>query len=342
MKKLLIIIFGALVAMVSCTKSKEVHPEVGDGNDEIITVGVKDVHVEYTRTDHVELSRVVFHYCPADSNGNAQQFEAAEMTKKETFFEIVLNDLLSDTLYWYYYEIIPVHGDASNSSQKAFRTQFFEQPGPSVPLDGLVAYYPFNGNAIDETGNGHDGSIVGDVTLCKDRKGNANSAYRFPGEPFNYIIVADTIDLHLNTFTLNAWVYTDADDYSFNAHLICKGRDVSDGSYSLKVLGVRAENNYDGENEAGVEEIPKVRVWHMITGTVEGDQAKFYIDGVLMDEKTLSYPFEYNNEEPLTLGMHYYTGVPDIWTYPLLGVLDDVRIYNRVLTYEEIQILYSE
>ena len=342
MKKLSIILALILVTMVSCTKSKEVHPEIGDGNDEFVTVGMKDVHVEYTRTDHAELSRVVFHYCPADANGNAQQFEVAEMTKKETFFELTLTDLFSDTLYWYYYELFPNNGDAFNTVQKTFHTQFFEQPGPPIPMDGLVAYYPFNGNSIDETGNGHNGTIIGDVTLCEDRKGNDNSAYRFSGEPFNYISVEDTVDLHLSTFTLNAWVYTDADDYGYNAHLICKGRDVVEGSYSLKPQAVRAMNYYYGDNEAGVEEIPEVRVWHMITGTVQGDQAKFYIDGVLMDEQTLTYPFEYYNEEPLTLGMHYYTEVPDFWTYPLLGVLDDVRIYNRVLTIEEIQLLYSE
>lgn len=133
MKKLSIILFTALVSLAACTKSKEVHPEIGDGNDEIVTVGMKDVHVKYTRTDHAELNRVVFHYCPADANGNAQQFAAAEMTKKETLFELTLNDLLSDTLYWYYYELFPVNGDAFNTLQKTFHTQTFEQPGPPTP-----------------------------------------------------------------------------------------------------------------------------------------------------------------------------------------------------------------
>lgn len=118
---------------MSCTKSKEVHPEIGDGNDEIVTVGMTDVHVEYTRTDHAELSHVVFHYCPANTNGNAQQFEAAEMTKKETIFELTLSDLLSDTLYWYYYELFPNSGDAFNTIQKTFQTQAFEQPEPPTP-----------------------------------------------------------------------------------------------------------------------------------------------------------------------------------------------------------------
>lgn len=133
MKKLSIILAFILVAMISCTKSKEVHPEIGDGNDEIVTVGMKDVHVEYTRTDHSDLSRVVFHYCPADANGNAQQFESVEMTKKETFFELTLNDLLSDTLYWYYYELFPNGGSATNTTQKTFRTQAYDAPDPPTP-----------------------------------------------------------------------------------------------------------------------------------------------------------------------------------------------------------------
>ena len=153
MKNLSIILACALVALTACTKSKEVHPELGDGNDEIVTVGMKDVHVEYTRTDHAELNRVVFHYCPADANGNAQQFEAAEMTKKETFFDLVLNDLICDTLFWYYYELFPNSGDAFTTAQKTFHTQAFEQPEPPTPptppsgvpegaIDGLFSVSP--------------------------------------------------------------------------------------------------------------------------------------------------------------------------------------------------------
>jgi len=46
--------------------------------------------------------------------------------------------------------------------------------------DGLVAYYPFNGNANDESGNGNNGTVNG-ATLTSDRFGNANSAYSFDG-----------------------------------------------------------------------------------------------------------------------------------------------------------------
>ncbi|WP_141699533.1 hypothetical protein [Candidatus Marithrix sp. Canyon 246] len=46
--------------------------------------------------------------------------------------------------------------------------------------DGLVAYYPFNGNAEDESGNGNHGTVNG-ATLSEDRFGNQESAYSFDG-----------------------------------------------------------------------------------------------------------------------------------------------------------------
>lgn len=216
--------------------------------------------------------------------------------------------------------------------------------GGDVPTEGLVAYYPFNGNANDESGNENNGSVIGNVELTADRFGNPNSAYRFSGSPFNYISVPDNETLHCSTFTLNAWVYTDADNYGYGrtGWLINKGRDINSGSYNLRVTSVCGTVAYGVYNVAYIEEIPETHVWHMITGTLEGNVAKFYLDGVLMDERQLSRTFVYGNSDPLTLGMHYYGGVPSVYAYPLLGVLDDVRIYNRVLTDEEIKALYQE
>jgi len=129
MKKLSIILACVLLALAACTKSKEVHPELGDGNDEIVTVGMKDVYVKYTRTDHAELSRVVFHYSLAD----VLEFKVAEMVKRETFFELMLNSLESDTLYDYYYELFYNGGESLITEQKKFHTQAFDTPEPPTP-----------------------------------------------------------------------------------------------------------------------------------------------------------------------------------------------------------------
>ena len=62
----------------------------------------------------------------------------------------------------------------------------------SVPNGGLVAYYPFSGNALDATGNGHNGTLVGSPTLTADRFGNPNSAYSFDG--VSYINIPSATD----------------------------------------------------------------------------------------------------------------------------------------------------
>ena len=52
------------------------------------------------------------------------------------------------------------------------------------PTNGLVGYWPFNGNANDESNNGHNGTVSG-ATLVADRFGNVNSAYNFNGNKIN-------------------------------------------------------------------------------------------------------------------------------------------------------------
>ena len=63
---------------------------------------------------------------------------------------------------------------------------------PKFLKQGLVAYYPFNGNAKDESGNGNDGEVKGAV-LAEDRHGKAESAYAFDGIEAG-IIVKDALE----------------------------------------------------------------------------------------------------------------------------------------------------
>ncbi|KPA19280.1 hypothetical protein MHK_000504 [Candidatus Magnetomorum sp. HK-1] len=78
----------------------------------------------------------------------------------------------------------------------------------NISLDhGLVAYYPFNGNANDESGNGNDG-VVNGATLTIDRYGNNDSAYLFDGDN-DYINVKDSSSLDISsTITISCWIKT--------------------------------------------------------------------------------------------------------------------------------------
>ncbi len=71
--------------------------------------------------------------------------------------------------------------------------------------DGLIAYYPFDGNTEDVTQNRSDGEIINDVTLTKDRLGREDGAYSFDGR--SYIEVAKIAPYNnLSAFTLAAWI----------------------------------------------------------------------------------------------------------------------------------------
>jgi hypothetical protein len=81
----------------------------------------------------------------------------------------------------------------------------FSQVPSYVPSNGLVGYWPFNGNANDESGNGNNGTVNG-ATLTTDRFGNANSAYSFDGLN-DYIDCGNSTSVSTPTnFTFSVWI----------------------------------------------------------------------------------------------------------------------------------------
>ncbi len=88
--------------------------------------------------------------------------------------------------------------------------------------NGLVAYYPFDGNATDMSGNGHNG-IVSGATLCADRNGKANSAYSFDGVN-DYIKIPHHSALNFsNDFSIAFWVKSDSS--AGTRVMLAKGQD---------------------------------------------------------------------------------------------------------------------
>ncbi len=234
----------------------------------------------------------------------------------------------------------PVIPDSIFVTVHPFPANLGEAIGLPLSLqDSLVAWYPFNGNPDDETGNGNNGTVIGNVVLTTDRYGNAESAYEFPGEAFNYISVPHSSYLEFNTFTISAWIFTET-DYGYG-QVVQKNRDIIQGHYGLYINWIGANVCYSCNNGAGFQDIPLIGQWHMSTGTISGSDARYYLDGVLIAHDTLDYEYVYSGTDPMAIGMHYYEGVPDYFTYPYIGKIDDVLIYNRVLTAEEVACLYS-
>jgi hypothetical protein len=85
--------------------------------------------------------------------------------------------------------------------------EFVNAQVPSyVPTNGLVAYYPFNGNANDQSGNGNNGVVHG-ANLTNDRTGTNNQAYSFNGRN-NYISIPFSNSIAVqNEITVSVWLY---------------------------------------------------------------------------------------------------------------------------------------
>ena len=81
----------------------------------------------------------------------------------------------------------------------------------NVPTNGLVGWWPFNGNANDESGNGHNG-LVYRATLTNDRSGNSNSAYQFDfvgsrfGQQNKEIYIPYSPSFNSSSLTVSVWV----------------------------------------------------------------------------------------------------------------------------------------
>ncbi len=195
----------------------------------------------------------------------------------------------------------------------------------------LVAYYPFNGNANDESGNGHDGTVIGNSTLTTDRFNENNKAYSFP-YLHDRIELANTTNMYLSSgFTLSAWVkYKNINAGIINRHNcwvvngFSLGQDA--GQIWLRVANEGAWNDIKTNQSFVVDQ------WYMVTGVYDAvaHTGKVYINGQL----AASGPANYTNfgTAPITIS-ESSGGCPD-GNYP--GTIDEVKIYDRPLSEAEI------
>ena len=221
----------------------------------------------------------------------------------------------------------------------------------NVPTTGLVGYWPFCGNANDESGNGNNGTNNG-ATLTADRFGNANSAYNFDGIN-DLISIPDSNALSItNNITMSAWVYVNSD--SQNYHSILYKRLNGNWSYNLslsyyfgpggspsevnKVFSGR-RNNFGAQLEYKFSNEPVVfGQWFHITVKIENNVITFYKNGIDMGFNLYGNQFTIpmiNQAIGLTIGSN---GDGGEW---FNGKLDDIGIWNRALTQEEITNLYN-
>lgn len=219
---------------------------------------------------------------------------------------------------------------------------------PVILTQGLLAWYPFCGNASDESGFGHNGNVLG-ATLTTDRFGNANSAYFFPGDVNNKIVIQhDTMFDFQNAFTVSAWAKFDQ-SWSFHVEdIIYKGTFPFNNGWELAVNqddAMYGVGNYSmiggltigsgAINANYIQPFSFINSWRHVVLTYDGQYSRLYIDGTLSDSLSISTPI-LNNTSNIVIGGSIN---------PVSGAynrnIDDIGIWNRALSPNEITTLYT-
>jgi hypothetical protein len=217
-------------------------------------------------------------------------------------------------------------------------TSIFAQVPSYVPTNGLVGWWPFNGNANDESGNGNNGTVTG-PTLTTDRFGVANRAY-YISQATSIIDFGNSQSFGLtnnNVKTFSFWLKSVNGSKIFSIYKYENGNP-SNSNYGI--LGdinlIATTANGTGPNTIANNLTPNVWTHCVCIIQAGTNNSKIYINGNLVSSGTsnlASAISSANLKINSALGtQNYTTGT---------GYFDDFAIWNRALTNCEIQDLYN-
>lgn len=221
---------------------------------------------------------------------------------------------------------------------------------PASLSEGLVAYYPFNGNANDMSGKGNNGSVSA-ATLTTDRFGNSNYAYSFNGSS-SHIRVNHSSSLNSSSVSISGWFNTntlptnEADSVKGIVNKWWQLNSTCNGNYNAYSLGLTkpagknpvvgaATSFYAGDVFYSSNVIEKNKWYHFTFTHSATSGGKLYVNGQLVNSNTTAGTI-CNSTNPIYIGAEVTNGT--LWRF-FNGKIDDIRIYNRVLTQSEIDYL---
>lgn len=207
-----------------------------------------------------------------------------------------------------------------------------------VSIDGLVACYPFNGDASDASGNGNDGKVVGTPKFVPGVNG---LAVQLDGASFVQCST-NLGNFGQSDFTIVAWVET-----MTGGGLVEKRVGCSAGSFfDVRINRPQFPNEVLFEVSGSETYAPFVTApvslsdgnWHQIAVSREGTTLRCFVDSVESLETNAAVIDNVQNSAPLQIGLSSCTGMDG--TPKFVGAIDEMRVYNRALSKTEIQLLY--
>lgn len=213
-----------------------------------------------------------------------------------------------------------------------------------IPTSGLVAHYPFNGNADDESNNTNDGT-VNSAILATDRFGNVNSLYSYDG--VNSLINIPLLDLSGgDKITISVWIKPS--DVTTNEHYHIMRQDNGIGGLDWLLafqdygthlsFGLGSGGSYS-ELDISITSNDYINAWHHIVATYDGTTRSVYKDGVLLASDVISGNISFTSSATFAFGS---ACAKVACGERFKGDIDDVRIYDSIITECEIGSIYNE
>ncbi len=331
MKKLLLLLAITITAFVSCTKNNS----LGTPKDRLkaILLGKDTLQLYIGETRQVPVTFSPLNYGVDSIKWKSSDTTIISITKTGTLAAKKVGS-----------SIVSVSNLTNTISVNCLIT-VVPAPIDSLKL-GLLAYYPFNNSAADMSGNGYNG-INNGATPVADRNGVANAAYYFDGTNSN-IDIGDVNALRLNNtdYTINVWINSSQLSSDIASVILCKRTNTAYG-YALSITGSMQSRgaglvSYGPgggfDSFWGVNKIVPGK-WYMITimYSLADHQTRSYINGVYDNESDNSIVSP-NSDASFYIG----SDNPNNGSYYFFnGNLDDIRIYNRKLSANELSKLYQ-
>jgi hypothetical protein len=213
-------------------------------------------------------------------------------------------------------------------------------PAQGFLSNGLVGYYPFNGNAVDESGNGNDGIVTG-ALLTIDRFAVPSSAYHFSdlGQGIT-TSNANGFPVSTNDFTVSFWVDVSSNSGTHQV-FVCNQADQQFQIHMGPLVSSQTQIGFQagGTGAAYTPFIPwNLGQWYNVQVVrSQNTNIMIYRDGIQLSSQITTL----GNQAPpeqwnLTFGYFAYSPRQQVY-----GSMDDIRIYNRALSTSELQQLYQ-
>jgi hypothetical protein len=212
----------------------------------------------------------------------------------------------------------------------------------------LLAYYPFDGDVKDYSGNGLHGMVLGPLDEVADRRGVPGKAYRFDTTDFIYL--TNTANLNPYPMSVSFWMFVDNDSKGPFSYILTNYKPLELTGFYFQVnqytpgLGwsfmpayvEERFNNVKGEDGRPFFKAPfQTGQWVHAVFVVDDGGGKIYMNGKFYG----SFPWQSGPGRPSRSDWLWTIGHSHAWT--LKGQLDEMRIYNRALLESEIKYLFE-